>query len=753
MIGTRCLQIAMALSLVGAACQPNVASSGSFYCTVGADCAPLVTFTPRLVKRPAPPFAAGVRFQGTESVGDSLALPRGAAVDGAYYAQADGGQGTVVLWVTLDWEVKSLVAGYRGLFNIAGMTLSVDGAIQGFVVDSPAFGRASFPALAAAFKVGEQHFVALRWDALRPLADGQHVALTVDAVTQLGIGSPFAPPTPEEMGSVGAADAQGTRPLSGSIAGLTVFRRPLFDGTSGIDLGHGDELGAVYNAGVGVDPVGVAGLWDVLVAVPTDGIPGIVDPMKRHAWTLDRAANALGVVGAAPSPSGWVATGATLAIAPDLEAVYGRALQVTTAGGTINAAAVLPGGGSYVVRALVHGDPSSQPVLIVRSNGSELGRVLSRRTSSRQHPEELVATGALAPGETDFEVTFTNAGTGSFVVHEVLVYDNLLANPSFEAWEDTGRLAPVGWQVDNLWDFETTQESTLVHSGAVSLRIMSSDPDSALDSVVQEDLSSKDGEFVAAGGFFYWLSSQAPGIRITNGQLMQALSPQTPLEVTGVAADVGWQHLVAAGRINESAYNAYYRHVLWGGPGYYRDTDLIVDDAYLVPLTRYVVEPRAATFDQSLAGGFVRIDGGDVVQQLATGLTADRGKLRLRMVLPRACDGMAWVVGVWGDLENELHVVREAGAWILSGVLDGEAVGLTLMSPALSPGVESEITLSYDMATGVSLEVDGQHQVDVSTQGHKLAFAPILLAFGRSSDGRGDCDILLRLPGAEILEP
>ena len=64
------------------------------------------------------------------------------------------------------------------------------------------------------------------------------------------------------------------KPANARIEALTIYRRPLFDGTYGVDVGNGDEIAAIYNSGNFADPCEITGSWDVVVCFPTDATPG-----------------------------------------------------------------------------------------------------------------------------------------------------------------------------------------------------------------------------------------------------------------------------------------------------------------------------------------------------------------------------------------------------------------------------------------------------------------------------------------------
>ena len=68
----------------------------------------LVTMTPSMGKRSGPgPFAAAIiaqgRWDGTGTP-DIMTFPRGSMIKGAWFANHDANQGSLVLWLTPEWD-------------------------------------------------------------------------------------------------------------------------------------------------------------------------------------------------------------------------------------------------------------------------------------------------------------------------------------------------------------------------------------------------------------------------------------------------------------------------------------------------------------------------------------------------------------------------------------------------------------------------------------------------------------------------
>ncbi|PIZ45089.1 hypothetical protein COY32_05630, partial [candidate division WWE3 bacterium CG_4_10_14_0_2_um_filter_41_14] len=141
-----------------------------------------------------------------------------------------------------------------------------------------------------AVTAGTTYLVVGRWDLDTTLDGTNYMSISVNDVASFGGTSwPFgiaATPTDFNVGG-------SSRTAPGIIEGLTIYRRPLFDGTYGIDVGNGDEINQIYNSGTGKDPTLVTGSWDVVFALPTNASTGALATGTGNAWSHPHASNLL----------------------------------------------------------------------------------------------------------------------------------------------------------------------------------------------------------------------------------------------------------------------------------------------------------------------------------------------------------------------------------------------------------------------------------------------------------------------------
>jgi hypothetical protein len=155
----------------------------------------------------------------------------------------------------------------RHVFNIGGPSLTVSAAIT----------------------AGTTYLLVVRWDSRNTLDGTKYACLSIDDVHTCGMTTPptpGAPPPTLYVGSNGATEA-----ASGIIEGSALYRRPLFDGTNGIDVGNGDEINQIYNAGVGEDATRITGSWDVVFNLPTNSQTGALVTGTGEAWTHPHLSN------------------------------------------------------------------------------------------------------------------------------------------------------------------------------------------------------------------------------------------------------------------------------------------------------------------------------------------------------------------------------------------------------------------------------------------------------------------------------
>jgi hypothetical protein len=263
------------------------------------------TFTAKMAKRNSEgPFAAGVMSQGFKQVshaGDEIGFSTGTLISKTFYPNFDNSQGSVVLWVTPTWDGTDLgEKRILGSYNSSGFRM--------YKLDSNLIFRGTAGSVSvdiSSWQTGETHLVVGRWDEDSIITGSNRLSLTVDGVTTYGGTSDFSM---NIVGSFDIGDYYGFNNANAIIEGLTIYRRVLYDGTYGTDIGNGNEISQIYNSGVGKDPTEITGSWDVVFCLPTDGSTGELTTTNQ-AWSMPHSSNLLGTGGFMMSDSadvdGW----------------------------------------------------------------------------------------------------------------------------------------------------------------------------------------------------------------------------------------------------------------------------------------------------------------------------------------------------------------------------------------------------------------------------------------------------------------
>jgi len=251
------------------------------------------TFTAAMAKRnSAGPFAAGVMVGGEleddETTGDLISASRGTQIRGSFYTMADAYQGSIVFWITPEWDGddgKSHTLytfhgyNYRAIWKDSSGQLRLD------------FGWGDDVAVdISSWNAGETHLVVGRWDMDNPIDGTNYMCLLVDSVDTCQQSIPI---THYGVGEIHVGNYYSDKLANALIEGLTVYRRPLFDGEYGIDVGNGDEIEQIYNNGSGKDPTLVTGSWDVVFALPTNASAGELSSGTGNAWSHPHSSNIL----------------------------------------------------------------------------------------------------------------------------------------------------------------------------------------------------------------------------------------------------------------------------------------------------------------------------------------------------------------------------------------------------------------------------------------------------------------------------
>lgn len=264
-------------------------------------------FTPAVAKRnSAGPFAAGVMVGGKyadSSSSDLVSLNKGNQINSAFYETLDGNQGSIVFWITPEWNGNDNKA--HTIFGSNNSGIGVQKTSGNNLVIWYGSSWAVTKSVTD-WVAGTTYSVVVRWDNKTDLGDDvNHASITInDGSPELGYSGYKATQTPGTLNL--GSNIDGAASANAIIEGLTIYRRPLWDGEYGIDIGNGDEIAKIYdsdeNNGNGIlsqDPTLVTGSWDVVLALPTNGTAGKLgtgasgETVTGEAWSHPHASNVL----------------------------------------------------------------------------------------------------------------------------------------------------------------------------------------------------------------------------------------------------------------------------------------------------------------------------------------------------------------------------------------------------------------------------------------------------------------------------
>lgn len=583
-----------------------------------------------------PPFALAFPFDrgpAGADLGDALTFSRGERVRGTHYENADPGQGSIVVWVSLLASLDE-DAGPSWLFSLSGLTVAL-AAGGDLIVEVADVGPFTFPAVASSWALGEPHLLVLRWDSRQPVDDIHHLLVHVDNAVYREQTEAWTAPAPAALQVVGARD-EGCRESAGAaLAGLTVYRRVLYDGSWGVDLGRGSEVGQIWDDGDGGDPVAFTGSWDVVFALPGDRRTLRLDDDSleggaAEAWSHPVLADLLEGQGHLEREDVlggelWEVTDeAGVAAIPPADQLEGGGVALSfddPSAGAFVALRPVPGD-DLVARALVHSPGAGVPnlMLVDPEAGVELTQVAGSAGTRRDRPEELVLTFEVPDGVRLVHLYLQDAAGSAAPVmwHHVEVFANLLDNPSLERTETAAGCnctVPAGWSADS--DVIGTAATPDSHTGAAALLI--DNPQANRSSHVRVEPALEEARHYNVGAMFRFVAgSDEPAIHITNGSLFSngaelQFNNDAKFRTVGTDEPDRWQHLTGVGwRLRNTSLNSQNDLIRFGG--FRGPAHLIVDDAYLFALRRVPLTAGPASAAASVGpDGLLRVDEGDEV--------------------------------------------------------------------------------------------------------------------------------------------
>ena len=348
---------------------------------VGGPDSQALTFTPGMAKVAGQTFAAAPLVQGhvDGSAGDVVAVGRGAQISGSFYANLDAITFTLVGNFRTEWAGDDGVAHY--LFYSDADFYLLKNAANALVLR---YSGTNYTGPSVSWAAGSYNVIAVSLSTIATIDGTNYVRFSVeDAHTYTGAAQPTAD-TPAATLYIGSDDS-GQYSVGAIAEGLTIYRRVLFDGTYGTDVGNGDELALIYNSGTYKDPCEVTGSWDACFCAPTNATTGALATGTGEAWSHPHASNALtdGFAQTAYAGSAWADEGTPVAVedmstSDPTDRVYGWGYAITSdaANEGINQPLTgLAAGANYVCRPVIgYPDTAAQPQIIAydATNGAAI---------------------------------------------------------------------------------------------------------------------------------------------------------------------------------------------------------------------------------------------------------------------------------------------------------------------------------------------------------------------------------------------
>jgi hypothetical protein len=617
---------------------------------------PATTFTPAMAKRnSAGPFAAGVLAQGQkDGTGlDVVSLSRGALVIGAaFYANFDANQGNFVTWWTAEYSSGGIATGLHYFFYASStyyFAYDYSNARYELKIGNQAL------TVASAVVAGTTYNPTAAWD-IKNWIDGTNYArVSINDVHTFGITTAptlAAPDATMYFGSNGTGGA-----MCALLEGTCIFRRVLWDGAYGVNVGNGDEINLIYAAGAGADPCTITGSWDVCLCVPTNSTPGALVTGTGEAWSAPHSSNVItsadGFMSNGVAWTNWIIEGSPInpALITVTEKIFAWGYQYESDAANEGYKWTLAGlvaGKDYVLRAIGHSDGTSQPRVVVydETNGAQITALSGTITSTKIAPNVLLLSFELptiARGAgvncTSISIKLINIATSGVTRwHQCELYSNLLDNPSL----DTGAVAnpwiPYGWTNGDLDAGDSEIEIVIRHSEGAC---MQANVGAASNESIYQNIAQAAGKFYSFGS---WLYASAVSLkeRMKSASIATALLQySTTLNSVTPSVTTTWQHVQSVFRA-VTANPAGQFTFLDAGPN-----ERYTDDAYIIALNDVTLSVTPASAANSLEGTGIRIDGNDLlVQVIPTGmLFASYGNIEFYFT-PRHGDAIVALLGV-----------------------------------------------------------------------------------------------------------
>ncbi|MFC1722479.1 hypothetical protein ACFL0C_02415, partial [Patescibacteria group bacterium] len=684
------------------------------------------TFTENMAKRTAPgPFSTGFLRQGAWPPGsvsgyqDEFKYNRGSQISGSFYQNIDMNQGSFVFWYTPEEDSSNWSTSNNTILYDAPMwdlSILINGGTDLLlrVNNSDATFADSIDLIA-----GNTYMFIIRWDADVTMDGTNYASLTVDGsndYTRTTSWSSLTGPTGDV--GVGGHVNNSSSPANGIIEGFTFYRRPLFDGTSGIDVGNGNEVSQIYNSGSGKDPTLITGSWDVVFALPTNQSTGILTTGTGEAWSHPHTSNLLGgtngATGFMHSTTAWdqfTAEGTPSAngTVDTSERVYAGGYYFTSDAaneGYYRDVTVSPGD-DWVVRGVAHSDGTCVPRLELydQTNTASIGYLDGTTGSTREDPDVLLFTGEAPSGSTTLRMKLLNtASSGTCYWHQVELLSIDTPNPSFESGSGDPWI-PTGWSNASMVAGATALETTITHSGANAIKFTSSADTN--DYISYSPTYSSD-KYYSVGFWTYGNGAITPGLQMGYNNRLNDGTTGTILR----GSNASWTHIGSVW--NKSGSSNSTR--IWGSgaTGY-------VDDYYLFELDDVSMTAAAASEAESSGGTGMRVDGRDTLTQPVDTITASSGTVVWEYtprhdagdVFDFLEDTNVYMMQLYGDTDDYIDVYWNANNSItLTYSMNGTSASETWdTTGVISAGTTYSFELTYTGDGTMVLDMDGTDEI------------------------------------------
>ncbi|HRN70579.1 MAG TPA: hypothetical protein PLS49_05325, partial [Candidatus Woesebacteria bacterium] len=602
----------------------------------------------------------------------------------------------------------------------------------------------------ADWTAGSTYNIVVRWDTKNTLDGTNYVCFTIDNVNTCGLTQ--APSSDTPYGKIGS-DSVATDAL---IEGLTVYRRILYEGGIGTNLGNGNEISQIFNSSSGKDPTLVTGSWDVVFSLPVNGQIGEIATGTGNAWSHPHSSNILDssttntggfMMNGVYTGDGWSSEGSPSSVEPLVtnEKIFSGGYKITSdeLNEGIYRDVATTGGADYVVRAIVNSDGSCSPRVIMynQTDGTEVVHYDGSPTSTKGSPDNLLFTGEVnGTGAKTLRIKLVNTqSSGSCYWHQVELLNNAIDNPSLEygsgdPWMPGGSGTYI-WSNFLIDAGDTQEETSIVRSGQKSMRWNQS---ASGESMYIYSLATQGG-FLSLGGYFY--GDEAAGFTFGSRDSSTQLQFSNSLNKYDTSHAASWSHEPRVLRYSNLIRAELTADSGAGTGGRY------VDDVYWFRLNDVSLSIGATSESNSSDASGFRVDGYDTMTQPITGLSANKGVVKFKYT-PRRSAG---IMNVFGNISYVVRFGASGGEsfgayWQNSNELqmfitDADGTNFATAWNAVGSivgGTSYNIEFNYD-SQGIRLLVDDVVKLSITDETY-FSTIPETVWWGTNSGPGQSCD-------------